>query len=134
MDGGSLDNSVEIVKQYESLLIKGDWEIKCNGVNFRWQSGKDKGQTDALMKGFSMAEGEIFAWLNSDDIYLPGALQKAADILRNCPEITLLYGDAYFCDLNGEEIPELHRQMSIDVPAQGRLLHWMRSRKQMTSN
>ena len=101
IDGGSTDKSVDIIKQYDSLLQKGEWPISCRGITYRWLSERDKGQTDALAKGFRMAKGEFLAWLNSDDTYLPGALQTAADFLCNNPETGLLYGDAHYCDTAG---------------------------------
>ncbi len=64
IDGGSKDNSVEIIKKYESRLAY-------------WQSKPDKGQTDAINQGFARATGDILAWLNSDDILLPGAVSAA---------------------------------------------------------
>jgi glycosyltransferase involved in cell wall biosynthesis len=63
IDGGSTDNSVEIIKKYEPWLKY-------------WVSEPDSGQSHAINKGFSMASGEVFGWLNSDDIFLPGALEK----------------------------------------------------------
>jgi glycosyltransferase involved in cell wall biosynthesis len=101
VDGGSTDNSVDIIKRYDALLHTGEWPIKCRGINFRWMSEKDKGQTEALMKGFRMAEGEIFAWLNSDDTYMPGALHAAAAFFRDQPDTALLYGEANYCDMAG---------------------------------
>jgi glycosyltransferase involved in cell wall biosynthesis len=101
MDGASTDNSLEIIEHYESMLQRGEWPIRCQGISFRWLSEKDKGQTDALIKGFSMAKGEILAWLNSDDTYLPGALQAAAGFFRDLPDTGLLYGDAHYCDTKG---------------------------------
>jgi glycosyltransferase involved in cell wall biosynthesis len=101
VDGGSTDDSVDIIKKYDAMLQKGDWPVRCKGITFRWLSERDKGQTDALMKGFRMANGEILAWLNSDDTYLPGALQTTADFFRANPETGLLYGDAYYCDTAG---------------------------------
>jgi len=101
VDGGSSDNSVDIIRHYDTLLQRGDWPIKCQGITFRWQSEKDKGQTDALMKGFRMAKGEILAWLNSDDTYLQGALQSATVFFCDQPDTGLLYGDAYYCDTTG---------------------------------
>ena len=101
VDGASVDNSVDIIRHYEHLLNEGNWPIKCLGITFRWLSERDKGQTDALAKGFRMAEGELLAWLNSDDSYLPGALQTAAVFFRDYPETGLLYGDAHYCDTAG---------------------------------
>ncbi len=63
IDGGSNDNSVEIIKKYEDKLTY-------------WVSEKDKGQSHAINKGFAIATGEILAWLNSDDMYLPGVLHS----------------------------------------------------------
>jgi glycosyltransferase involved in cell wall biosynthesis len=104
IDGGSADDSVEVIRRYEQLLNEGGWQVKCRGIRFRWVSEKDSGQTDAIMKGFRMAEGEILAWLNSDDTYLPGALKRAVDAFIREPEISVLYGRAYFTDAKGEVI------------------------------
>ncbi len=104
VDGGSTDESVEIIKRYERLMREGAWKLKCGGVNYRWISEEDKGQTDALIKGFRMAEGEILAWLNSDDVYLPGALQLAAVFFRENPMTALLYGDTHYFDADGNII------------------------------
>ena len=104
VDGGSTDNSVDIIKQYDALLKKGAWPLACRGITCRWISEKDQGQTDALAKGFRMAEGEIYAWLNSDDTYQPGALQTVIDYFSNYPETGLLYGDARYCDESGSII------------------------------
>ncbi len=81
VDGGSKDQSVEIIKKYQDHLT---W----------WISEKDKGHADALNKGFSHATGEILAWLNSDDIYFPNAVSEAVSILRSHPEVGMVYGDA----------------------------------------
>jgi len=104
VDGGSTDNSVAIIKHYDALLQNGEWQVKCRGITFRWLSERDKGQTDALMKGFRMATGEVLAWLNSDDTYLPGALQTAAGFFHGHPETGLLYGESHYCDTAGRII------------------------------
>jgi glycosyltransferase involved in cell wall biosynthesis len=91
VDGGSKDGSVEIIRRYESQLA---W----------WVSEPDQGQTDALNKGFGMASGDILAWLNSDDTYLPGAISGAVEYLMSHPEAGLVYGDANLVDENGTVI------------------------------
>jgi len=101
VDGASTDGSVEIIRRYESLLHSGERPIRCRGITYRWQSEKDQGQTDALMKGFARADGEILAWLCSDDTYLPGALQTAVAFFHENPDVSLLYGDAWYCDPAG---------------------------------
>jgi glycosyltransferase involved in cell wall biosynthesis len=104
VDGGSTDGSAAIIEQYDALLKQGEWPVKCHGITFRWMSEKDRGQTDALMKGFRLATGTIFAWLNSDDSYVPGALQAAAGFFLKHPEVAMMYGDARYCDASGAVI------------------------------
>ncbi len=91
VDGGSTDGSVEIVKKYAGRLA---W----------WISEPDKGQTDALNKGFARAEGEIFAWLNSDDTYQSNAVSSAVKFLSDHPEAGLVYGSANFINEAGDVI------------------------------
>ena len=88
IDGGSADGSVEIIKKYESRLAG-------------WVSEKDRGQTDAINKGFAMAKGDILAWINSDDTYEPGAVRQAVEILFQNPALGMVYGDTNFIDENG---------------------------------
>jgi glycosyltransferase involved in cell wall biosynthesis len=90
-DGGSTDGSLEIIRRYADRLA---W----------WVSEPDRGQTDAINKGFSHAGGEILAWLNSDDTYLPGAISQAVDALQHNPEAGMVYGDANLIDENGQII------------------------------
>ena len=80
IDGGSIDNSQDIINKYENRL---SYSI----------SEKDKGQSDAINKGFRKATGDIIAWLNSDDMYFPNTLQTVASIFNDNPEINLIYGD-----------------------------------------
>lgn len=101
VDGGSSDNSVNIIRRYEDRLHNGECSVKCLGVTYRWTSEQDKGQSDAIMKGFRMATGELLAWLNSDDTYLPKALQSATGFFRDHPDTALLYGKSYYCDAAG---------------------------------
>jgi len=104
VDGGSTDDSIKIIRHYEWLLEQGMWNVQCLGINYRWLSEKDRGQANALMKGFRMAGGDIYAWLNSDDIYLPGALQSVADFFQALPDTGLFYGEAHYCAPDGKII------------------------------
>jgi glycosyltransferase involved in cell wall biosynthesis len=104
VDGGSTDDSVDIIKRYDALIRTAMVPVNYCGLTFRWVSERDRGQAEALAKGFRMAEGEIFAWLNSDDTYLPGALQTVAAFFGDYPETGLLYGDAHYCDTVGTVI------------------------------
>jgi glycosyltransferase involved in cell wall biosynthesis len=104
MDGGSKDDSVEIIKRNDRLLLEKGWPVKCRGITYRWASEKDRGQADAIIKGFNQAKGDILAWLNSDDLYLPGTLQTVAAFFRDNPDTALLYGDAHYCDSEGKII------------------------------
>jgi hypothetical protein len=78
--------------------------VNCRGLTYRWVSESDQGQTDALLKGFRMTNGTILSWLNSDDVYLPGALQTVAGMFNDLPETGLVYGDAHYCDTAGSII------------------------------
>ncbi|MDQ9169720.1 glycosyltransferase family 2 protein [Oxalobacteraceae bacterium R-40] len=100
VDGGSTDGSNDIIKRYEDSLA---W----------WISEPDKGQTDALIKGFAHATGEICGWLCSDDILLPDALIKIAGFFRDHPHIQAVYGDSLWIDINGEPIKP-KREMSFN--------------------
>ncbi len=123
MDGHSTDQSVEIIKKYEILLkenccvIEKDglkWFVKkkedfqwnnCLGISYRWKSKKDSGQVDALKKGFRMARGDIYCWLNSDDIYVrPDVLQKVFSYFEKEPGLKLLFGDGPFISKTGKEM------------------------------
>ena len=91
VDGGSTDGSLEIVQHYASQLA---W----------WVSEADQGQTEAINKGFAHASGEILAWLNSDDTYLPNAIAEAVGFLQANPQAGMVYGDANLVDESGTVI------------------------------
>jgi glycosyltransferase involved in cell wall biosynthesis len=91
VDGGSTDGSQEVIQRYAGRLA---W----------WVSERDQGQTDAINKGFGRATGEVFAWLNSDDTYLPGAVGEAVEYLQSHAEAGMVYGDANLIDDQGKII------------------------------
>ena len=85
VDGGSTDASPEIIRKYSARLA---WSV----------SEPDGGQTDAINKGFTHAHGDILAWLNSDDTWLPGAVAAAVEAFRQYPACGLIYGAANYID------------------------------------
>ncbi|MEJ0063336.1 MAG: glycosyltransferase family 2 protein [Alphaproteobacteria bacterium] len=84
-DGGSTDGTVDILRNFSPPV--------------RWVSARDKGQTDAVNKGIRATDGEIIGWLNSDDIYYPGAFARVAAFFAAHPDIDVVYGMADHIDL-----------------------------------
>ena len=94
-DGGSTDGSADLIRKYSPL------------IDF-WQSEKDKGQSDAIHRGFQRATGDILGWLNSDDVYLPGALAHVRRAFEQHPEWDVVTG--YHAAIDGDSrITALHR-------------------------
>jgi glycosyltransferase involved in cell wall biosynthesis len=91
VDGGSTDGSVDIIQKYLNKLA---W----------WISENDKGQTDAINKGFARAKGDVLAWLNSDDTYNPGAVRAAVKYLTEYPDVGMVYSDCHYMDEQGRVI------------------------------
>jgi glycosyltransferase involved in cell wall biosynthesis len=91
LDGGSTDGSVAIIERYAEHLTY-------------WHSRSDAGQADALRTGFSMATGDIFCWLNSDDIFLPGALETVGGFFARHRKVDVLYGNRVVIDRDGNVI------------------------------
>lgn len=81
IDGGSTDNALDVIKKYEGTY------------NMRWVSEPDEGQSEAINKGWRKAHGEILAYLNADDTYMPWAIETAVKSLNDHPEISMVYGD-----------------------------------------
>lgn len=104
MDGGSTDNSVEIIKKYEPWLTY-------------WDRAKDKGQADAINKGMAMAEGAILSWLNSDDTYVPGAICTVAEHGNH----DIIIGERLNIDADGNVVS---RQTISSIPLTRAQLLW----------
>ena len=91
VDGGSDDGSKEIIEKYSAQL---KW----------WCSEQDKGQTDALNKGFAQSTGGIMAWLNSDDMLMPETLKRVADYFARHQDVDVVYGHRILIDEQGRDI------------------------------
>jgi glycosyltransferase involved in cell wall biosynthesis len=91
MDGGSTDDSVEIIRKYEQWLV-------------HWESKRDKGQADAINQGFARSSGSIIAWINSDDTYEPQAVSRMVLGLLERPDHQIAHGDAWYVDESGHRL------------------------------
>ncbi len=87
IDGGSTDSTLGILEKYDAMI--------------RWLSETDRGQADAVNKGFKIAKGQILGWLNSDDTYCPGAVRKAVAAFLMNPASIMVYGNAYYINREG---------------------------------
>ena len=92
IDGGSTDNSVEILRVYSDRLAY-------------WVSEKDKGQSHAINKGLARATGEFIGWLNSDDVLMPGAIYQVVSAFQKNPEVDAVYGRLGRIDDRNQNIP-----------------------------
>ncbi len=89
IDGGSKDASVDVIARHADKLAY-------------WVSERDRGQTDALIKGFNKSTGEIQGWLCSDDLLLPDALNQVGQFFKDHPEVDFVFGDALWVDAKGQ--------------------------------
>lgn len=104
-DGGSQDGTVAILERYADRLA--------------WESRPDKGQSQAINLGFAKTSGDLMAWLNSDDILLPGALAYVARYFSRHPEVDVVYGHRIMID---EEDRQIGRWMM--PPHDDKVLSW----------
>lgn len=101
VDGMSKDGSVEIIKKYADKLT---W----------WVSEKDAGQGAAINKGLVRSKGDIIAWLNSDDYYLPGTISNIVKVFEDNPDVVMVYGDMLAVDEHGRTINTLkYKQLTL---------------------
>lgn len=136
IDGGSKDRNVEQIKAYEKLLNDscdkksvdgleyfvnkpGQDILKCLGVSYRWVSEPDEGQADAINKGIDRAVGDIFSYINSDDIYEQHAFQTIVEFFAKDEITDVVYGNALYIDgsgkVTGMYLPQDINKQSINV-------------------
>lgn len=115
IDGGSTDNSVEIIRKYQDALAF-------------WTSEPDRGQADAINKGWHRATGEILAYINSDDTFSPNALQLVAEAFSSDPEVGLVYGRCLVIDERSSVI----RERPVRPASLAEVLRWSPSIPQPT--
>lgn len=101
VDGGSTDGTLQILKKYE------------NQYNMRWISEKDNGMYDAISKGFKMAKGDVFAWINSDDQYLPWTLKTVQKIFEN-PAVKWIQGMPSYMNADGMQYMSRDQRFTPD--------------------
>ena len=101
MDGGSTDGSVDILRRYEDWLAY-------------WVSETDKGQSDAINKGWEKSTGEIVAWINADDTYCGGAIQVVAKMFRENDDLVLVRGAGNIVDIDGKTVISIIRPLDIN--------------------
>ena len=119
VDGGSKDSTGNIVREHQAQLEIGSERIdlrgirfvprsseapriRCRGISLRWLSEADRGQSDAINKGFTMAVGDIFAFLNSDDTYYPDALARVTSARWGNSDF--LFGEGMWVSKEGTEL------------------------------
>ncbi len=95
IDGGSTDETLAILRGY------------AGDPRLHWLSEPDRGQSDAINKGWARCRGEVLAWLNSDDTYLPGAIASQVAALRAAPGAGGVYGGVVFTDERGRRLYEI---------------------------
>jgi glycosyltransferase involved in cell wall biosynthesis len=105
IDGGSLDETLNVIKRYEKSL------------NY-WVSESDQGQSHALNKGFSRATGDIITWLNSDDAYCVGAFKRIAEVFNRCPHVDVVHGERILIN-SANEVVGWTRQPCFDPSQYG---------------
>lgn len=99
IDGGSTDGTLDVLRRYPHLT---------------WVSEPDEGQSDALNKGFRMAQGELVGWLNADDRYLPGCFEQVAAYHAAHPGADVIYGDYRWVDAAGQ-VQQVRRELDFDL-------------------
>lgn len=123
-DGDSTDKTIEIIKSYATQIDTGRYFIRCNSVSFKYFSEKDRGMYEAIEKGFKKSNGDVMAYINADDKYLPGAFAAASLIFTYFPDAEWIKGINTTSDEGGTIISRgrclLYRQNWLESGIYGR--------------
>ena len=103
-DGGSGPELISILQKWEDDISSGNFKPRCNKITFQWFSEKDNGMYDAINKGFSKATGDIMAWINTDDLYHPGAFSAASRIFLKFQNVGWITGIPNSFNKNGTTV------------------------------
>lgn len=98
VDGGSKDQTLDVLRAYEEKLKQGGYPIQCEGIDFSWWIQSGRGQSQAINEGFLKTSGDILAWINSDDFYEAGAFARVQAAYESNPEADLFCGDCRYLD------------------------------------
>ncbi len=101
VDGGSTDHTLDVLRSF--------------GDRVNWVSEPDRGQSDAINKGWRRTHGEVIAWLNADDVYRPGTISKVVAFLREHPDVELVYGDCDYINEHGDVLGRHHARPANGV-------------------
>jgi glycosyltransferase involved in cell wall biosynthesis len=128
-DNCSSDGTLRIIEDYRRRLSTGEFPIHCRGIEFRVFSEPDRGMYDAINRGFMRATGDVYAWINSDDVYLPGAFDVIARSLDNYPHIRWIKGITSYMNVHSNIFAagrcNLYRQDFIKAGLYGPVLHFI---------
>ncbi len=128
-DGGSTDGTIALLEEWQKKLDEGRVDVQCQKLTMRWVSEKDMGMYDAVNKGFARAGGDVYAYINADDVYAAGAFQKIASVFSVRPDILWLKGITSLIDEHSKLTDRgrcfLYNQKWIAMGIYGRNAHFI---------
>lgn len=104
VDNQSTDKTIEIAKNFQARLDRINSDRQAGHISLEIVSGTDRSMYEAVNRGFAGATGDVFAWINADDIYLPGAFEQIAQVFNAFPEVKWLKGITAYVDGMGEQV------------------------------
>lgn len=103
-DGGSDPEIIRLYERWSQRLQSGSFPIRCEHLEFSYHVEKDLGMYDAITRGFEKADGDVYAWINSDDLYHRGALNTVARTFNSFPEVDWVTGQQTVLDSSGSVV------------------------------